>query len=90
LIEPISLPVDIVEEIERRAKAAGVTPETMARRLVAEELPRLVADLSRTSEKQNTPGPGSRGADKFVLYAPTSPAIIAGRRGQKAPTRARA
>ena len=71
MIEPISLPVDIVEEVERRAKAAGVTPETMARRLVAEELPRLVADLSRTSEKQNTQQPELLGAfDAFI--PPTS------------------
>ena len=76
MIEPIALPVDIVEEIERRAKAAGITPEAMARRLVAEELPYLVADLLGSDL------PGQRGSEpQLALPASTNDSAPAVHRG---------
>jgi hypothetical protein len=45
MIERMSLPVDLVAEIERRAVAEDLDPEELASRLVVEELPKLVADL---------------------------------------------
>jgi hypothetical protein len=55
MIERLSLRRDLVDEVERRAAAEGVEPEVVASRLVAEELPRLVADLLGPSTR-NAPG----------------------------------
>ncbi len=49
--EPISLPVDIINEVERRARLEGVEPEVVASRLVSDELPRLVADLLKPASR---------------------------------------
>lgn len=45
MIERIALPAWIVREIERRARSQRIAADEVASRLVAEELPRLVADL---------------------------------------------
>jgi hypothetical protein len=54
--EPISLPVDIVNEVERRARLEGVEPEVVASRLVSGELPRLVADLLMSASRSELEG----------------------------------
>jgi hypothetical protein len=72
--EPMSLPVDIVEEIERRAQIEGVEPEVIASQLVAEELPRLVADLLLRSTRNAPRLEMSGGADDLI--SPVSPAPI--------------
>lgn len=73
--EPMSLPVDIIDEIERRARLEGVEPEVVASRLVAEELPRLVTDLLWPSAR-NAPGQEMpRGADESISPVSSAPII---------------
>jgi hypothetical protein len=74
MIERLSLRRDLVDEVERRAAAEGVEPEVVASRLVAEELPRLVADLLGPSTR-NAPGQEMpRGADDLI--SPSSLPVI--------------
>ncbi|MGH9013164.1 MAG: hypothetical protein ACRDZ1_04405 [Acidimicrobiia bacterium] len=43
--ERFSLPVDLLDELRRRAHAEGVTLSELAGRLIAEHLPNLLAEL---------------------------------------------